>query len=154
MKLNTSKIKTINVSGLLAMHPQSSPLTIGRTVPKESNDLVISGVTFDSKMTFEKHLHSISRAASQKVLVSRKSPGECSMIDRFLGDAFVALSCPVWGTVLQCGAQLSMHTLNNWTMQSVEPGFKLGVYLNVTLHIAHSRSVAVLYMLYKTNAPF
>ena len=38
------------------MHPQSPPLTIGRTVLKESDDLVILVVTFDSKMTFEKHL--------------------------------------------------------------------------------------------------
>ena len=27
---------------------------------KESDDLVILGVTFDSKMTFEKHLRSVS----------------------------------------------------------------------------------------------
>ena len=31
----------------------------------ESDDLVIFGVTFDSKMTFEKYLRSVSRAASQ-----------------------------------------------------------------------------------------
>ena len=31
------------------MHPQSPPLTIGGTVLKESDDLVIVGVTFDSK---------------------------------------------------------------------------------------------------------
>ena len=47
------------------MHPQSSPLTVGGTVLKESDDLVILEVTFDSKMTFEKHLRSVSRAASQ-----------------------------------------------------------------------------------------
>ena len=28
---------------------------------KESDDLVILGVTFDSKMTFEKHLRSVSQ---------------------------------------------------------------------------------------------
>ena len=42
---------------------QSPPLTIGGTALKESDDLVIFGVTFDSKMTFEKHLRSVSRAA-------------------------------------------------------------------------------------------
>ena len=47
------------------MHPPSTPLTIGGTVLKESHDHVILRVTVDSKMTFEKHLHSISRAASQ-----------------------------------------------------------------------------------------
>ena len=45
------------------MHPQSPTLTIGGTVLKESDDLVILGVTFDSKITFEKHLRLVSRAA-------------------------------------------------------------------------------------------
>ena len=51
------------------MHPQSPPLTIGGTVLKESDGLVILGVTFDSKktFTFEKHLRSVSRAASQRL---------------------------------------------------------------------------------------
>ena len=34
---------------------------------KESDDLDLLGVTFDSKMTFEKHLRSVSRAASQRL---------------------------------------------------------------------------------------
>ena len=65
MKLNASKTKTMIVSRSRTMHPQSRPLTIGRTVLKESDDLVILGVTFNSKMAFEKHLRSVSRAASQ-----------------------------------------------------------------------------------------
>ena len=35
---------------------KSPALTIGGTVQKKSDDLVILGVIFDSKMTFEKHL--------------------------------------------------------------------------------------------------
>ena len=62
MKLNASKTKTMIVSRSHTMHPQSPPLTIGGTVLEETDDLVILGVTFDSKMTFEKHLRSISRA--------------------------------------------------------------------------------------------
>ena len=53
MKLNASKTKTMIVSKSRTMHPQSPPLSIGGTVLKESNDLLILGVTFDSKMTFE-----------------------------------------------------------------------------------------------------
>ena len=34
---------------------------------KESDDLDIFGVTFDSKMTFVKHPRSVSRAASQRL---------------------------------------------------------------------------------------
>ena len=71
MKLNESKTKTMIVSRSRTMHPQSPPLTIGGTVLKESDDLVILGVTFDSKMTFEKHLRSVSRAASQRLGILR-----------------------------------------------------------------------------------
>ena len=55
------------------MHPQSPQLTIGGTVLKESDDLVTLGMTFDSKMTFEKHLRSVSRTASQRLGILRKS---------------------------------------------------------------------------------
>ena len=46
MKLNASKTKTMTVSWSRTVHPQSPPLTIGGTVLKESDDLVILGVTF------------------------------------------------------------------------------------------------------------
>ena len=65
------------------MHPQSPALTIGGTVLKEPVDLVILGVTFDSTMTFEKNLHSVSRAASQRLGILR-SPGRYSIIYSFL----------------------------------------------------------------------
>ena len=45
------------VSRSRTVHPQSPPLTIGGTVLKESDGLVILEVTFDSKLIFEKHLH-------------------------------------------------------------------------------------------------
>ena len=47
MKLNASKTKTMIVSRSRTVHPLSLPLTIGGTVLKESDDLVILGVTFD-----------------------------------------------------------------------------------------------------------
>ena len=55
------------------MHPQSPPLTVGGTELKESLDLDILGATFDSKMTFEKRLRSVSRAASERLGILRKS---------------------------------------------------------------------------------
>ena len=73
MKLNASKTKTTIVSRSLTMNPQSPPVTIDGTVRKESDDLVILGMTFDSKMTYEKHLCSVSRAASQRLGLLRKS---------------------------------------------------------------------------------
>ena len=73
MKLNASKTKTMIVSRSHTMHLQSLPLTIGGTALKASDDLVILGVKFYSKMTCEKHLLSVSRAASQRLDILRKS---------------------------------------------------------------------------------
>ena len=43
------------------------------TVLKKSADHVILGVTFDAKMTFEKHLRSVSSAAAPRLGTMRKS---------------------------------------------------------------------------------
>ena len=73
MKLNASKTTTMIVSRSRTMHPQSLPLTIVGTVLKESDDLDILGETFDSQMTFENHFRSVSRAASERLGILRKS---------------------------------------------------------------------------------
>ena len=75
MTLNASNAKTMIVSRSPAVPPQLTPLTLDGTVLKESADLVILGVrmTFDAKMTFEKHLRSVSSAAAQRIGVMRKS---------------------------------------------------------------------------------
>ena len=73
MKFNASKTKTMIVSRSRTMHLQSPPLTIDGTVLKESDDLVFLGMTFDSKMTFEKHLRLVFREASQRLGILRKS---------------------------------------------------------------------------------
>ena len=63
MKLNASMTKTVIVSRFAQCIP-SHPQTIGGTVLRESDDLVILGGTFHSKMSFEKHLCSVYRASS------------------------------------------------------------------------------------------
>ena len=76
MKLNASKTKTMIVSRSRTMLLQSPPLiTIGGTVLKESDDLVLLGIVRDifSKMTFEKRLRLVSGAASQRFVILRKS---------------------------------------------------------------------------------
>ena len=83
-------------------------------------------------MIFEKHLRSVSRAASQRLGMLRKSWRVFH--DRsLLGRCFRSFVPPV--LELQCGARLQIHTLNYWTVQSVVPGFYLGVCLSVTLFI-------------------
>ena len=93
------------------MYPQSPALTIGGTVLKESDDLVILGVTFDSKMTLEKHLRSVSRAASQRLGILRKSSQvfhDRSLLKRCLRGFLL----PVLSAVLPFSALLPIHTLD------------------------------------------
>ena len=73
MKLNASKTKTMIVSRSRTVHPQLTPLTLDGIVLKKSADLVTLGVKFDAKMTFEKHLRSVSSAAAQRLGIKRKS---------------------------------------------------------------------------------
>ena len=88
--------------GLAQCIPSHPPLTIGGTILKESDDLVILGVTFDSKMTFEKHLRSVSRAASQRLGILWKSWQvfqDRSLLGRcYLGFVLPVLECcsAVW----------------------------------------------------------
>ena len=146
MKLNESKTKTMIVSRSRIMHPQSPPLTIDGTVLKESDDLDILGVTFDSKLTFEKHLRTISRAASQRLGILRKSW-------RVFHDRLLIGRC-IWDFVLPvleyCSAVwCSAADTHLKLLDRVVSGacFLAGVVLNCDL--PHRRSVAVLCMLHK-----
>ena len=121
-KLNASKTKTMIVSRCRTMHPLSPPLTINGTVLKESGDIVILGVTSDSKLTFETHFRSVSRAASQRLGISRNS-WRVFYERLLLGRCFGVLSCQFSSIVLLSGARLPIHTLNYWTEQSMVPGF-------------------------------
>ena len=122
MKLNASKTKIMIVSRSRTMHPQSPPLIIVGTLLKESDDLVILGVKFDLKMTFEKHLRSVSRAASQRLGILRKSWRVFH--DRsLLGRCFRGFILPVLEYCSPVWCSLPIHTLNYWTEQSVVPGF-------------------------------
>ena len=111
--MNASKTKTMIVSRSHTMHPQSPALSIDGTVLKESDDLVILGVTFDSKMTYEKHLHSVSRAATQRLVMLRKS-WQVFHNRLLLQRCFNGFVLQFWNTDLQCGARLPIHTFIYW----------------------------------------
>ena len=68
----SSKTMTKIISRSRSMSPQSPPFTIGETVLKESDDPDILGVTFESTMTFERHLRPNSMAAFQKISILKK----------------------------------------------------------------------------------
>ena len=77
-------------------------------------------------MTFEKHLHSISRTASLRLDILRKSWRvfhDKSLLER----CFRSFVRQFWSTVQQSGARLPIHTLNYW------PGSLLWVWFSVTL---------------------
>ena len=100
---------------------------------KESDDLVILGVTFDSKMTLEKHLRSVSRAASQKLDILRKS---CQVFyDRlFLGRCFRGFDLSVleYRYAVFCSAAVTHLQL----LDCVNSGASFLSDRNVPLHIA------------------
>ena len=128
------------------MQPQSPPLTIGGTVPKESDDLVILLVTIDSKMTFEKHLRSVSRAASQRLGILRKSWRvfhDRSLLGRF----FRGFVLPVleYCSAVWCSAADTHLKLLDRAVSGAR--FLTGGVFECD--ISHRRSVAVLCMLYK-----
>ena len=134
------------VSRSRTMHPQSPLLTIGGTVLKESDDLVILRVTFDSKMTFEKHLRSVSIAASQRLGILRKSWRvfhDRSLLGRCFR-CFVLLVLEYCSAVWCSAADTHLKLLD----RAVSGARFLtgGVF---ECDIAHRRSVAVLCMLYK-----
>ena len=103
---------------------------------KESNDLDISEVIYDLNMTFEKHLRSISRAASQRLLVLTKSwrifhdrllPGRC-----FRGFVLPVLE---YCTTVWCSAgDTHLEILVDRVVSGAR--FLRGLCLSVTLRIA------------------
>ena len=146
MKLNASKTKTMIVSRSHTIYPQSPALTIGGTVLKKSDDLVILGLTFNSKMTFEKHLRSVSRAASQRLGILRKS-WQVFHNRLFLGRCFRGFVLPViWycAAVWCSAADTHLRLLDR--VVSGASFLTRGVF---ECDLAHRRSVAVLCMLYK-----
>ena len=143
MKLNASKTNTTMVIRWHTVHRQSPPLTIGGTVPKESDDNIL-GVTFHSKMTIEKHFRQISKAASSRLGILRKSWRVFN--DRlFLGFVLSILEyCPaVWFSTAYT------HLIRYWTVWTVVAQvFNWGFYHCTT----NRQSVAVISMPYKIRS--
>ena len=128
------------------MHPQSPPLTIGGTVLKESDDLLILGVTFNSELTFEKHLRLVSRVASQRLGILRKS-WRVFHYRSLLERCFRRFVLPVlqYCSAVWCFAADTHLKL----LDRIVSGARFltgGVF---ECDIVHRRSVAVLCMLYK-----
>ena len=113
---------------------------------KESVELDILGVTFDFRLTFENHLRSVSRAASRRLGILRKS---CRVFhDRLLIErCFRGFVLPIleYCFAVWCSAADSHLKLLDQVVNAA--CFLTGGRLDCDL--AHRRSVAVLCMLYK-----
>ena len=72
MRLNSSKTKTLLISRSRTNFPPHPPLQVDGTLLNESEVLTILGVTFDSHLTFEKHLMKVSANAARKLGIVRK----------------------------------------------------------------------------------
>ena len=113
---------------------------------KESDYLVILGVTFDSKVTFEKHLRSVSRSASQWLGIFSKS-WQVFHNRLLLGRCFRGFVLPVleYSSTVWCSAADTHLRLLDRVVSGAR--FLTGGVFECDL--AHRRSVAVLCMLYK-----
>ena len=113
-----------------------------------SDDLVILGVIFYFNVTFEKHLRSVSRAASQKTSILRKS-WQVSNDRSLLGRCFqgFVLTVLVYCSAVLCSAATKLLD------RAISGALFLtgGVF---ECDIAHRRFVALLfiYMLYKISS--
>ena len=121
-------------------------MKLNGTVLKESDDLVILEVTFDSKITFEKYLHSVSRAASQRFGILRKS-WQVFHDRSLLGRCFRNFVLPVleYCSAVWCSAADTHPKLLDRAVSGTR-FLNGGVF---ECNIAHRRSVAVLCMLYR-----
>ena len=111
-----------------------------------SDDLVILGVIFDSKMTLEKHLRSVSRAASQRLAILRNSWRlfhDRSLLGRYFR-GFVMPVLEYCSAVWWSAADTHLKQLD-YAVCGAQ--FLTGSVFQCD--IAHRRSAAVLCMLYK-----
>ena len=113
---------------------------------EESDDLVILGVAFDSKMTFEKHHRSVSRAASQRLGILIKSwhvfRDRSLLVRCFRGFVLPVLEycSAVWCSSADTHLKLLDRAVSGARFLAG------GVF---ECDISHRQSVAVLCMLYK-----
>ena len=116
---------------------------------KESADLAILGFTFDAKITFEKHLCSVSCAAVQRLGIMRKFWQvfhDRSLLLRYIW-SFVLLVLEYCSAVWCSATDSHLKLLDRVVRSAV---FLAGGVLDFNL--AHRRSVAKLCMLFKIKS--
>ena len=68
MRLNPNETQSMIVSRSRTVFPPHPDLLVGSTSLNSCDSFKILGVMFDSKFTFERHIHSISSSVAQRLV--------------------------------------------------------------------------------------
>jgi len=148
MSLNVGKTKTMTVSRSRTVLPRFPILTLNGVELEEQSELLILGVTLDSKLTFERHVRSIASSVSQRIGIMRRA-------HRIFGSSEVVLHCfrsfilPIleYASVVWCSAATSHLALLDRVVNRCSRLMNDQVPCNLN----HRRSVAGLCMLFKIH---
>ena len=145
MKLNPSKTQCMIVGRSRTHLPLHPELYIDGTVLGDSDSFKILGVTFDQKLTFEKHIRNVASSVSQKIGILRR----CC---RMFSDEAVILKCfnafllpcleycsPVWSS----GADSHLRLLDR-VLSSIK-----FILPNISVDLWHRRQISSLCLLHK-----
>ena len=96
-RLNIGKTKTMTISRSRTMLPCFPELTLNDIALQETSELIILGVTFDPKLTFEQHVRSVASSASQIICLLRRAR---NIFDIYLIFVSEALCFLYWSMLL------------------------------------------------------
>ena len=145
MKLNANKTHSITFSRSRTLDPPHPRLFISGEEIEELDDIRLLGVTLDSRLTFEKHIRSVSSSIAQKTGLLRKCfktfACESTVIKSFY--AFILPhfeNCtPVWMSAAGCHLKLLDRALN--AIKFISP--------SISLDLGHRRQVGALSIFFK-----
>ena len=148
MSLNVGKTKTMTVSRSRTMLPSFPELSLNGVALKEMTELIILGVIFDPKLTFERHVRSVATSASQRIGLMRRAHNIFDS-DQVVQHCFRSFMLPVleYASVVWCSAAACHLALLD---RVVNRCFRL---MNdvVPCDLGNRRSIAGLCMLYKIH---
>lgn len=145
MRLNANKTHSIVFSRSRTLDPPHPDLFLSGEEIEEVEDVRLLGVTLDSKLTFEKHIRSLSSAIAQKTGLLRKCfrtfACDSTVIKSFY--AFILphfeYCAPVWMSAANCHLKLLDRALNS--IKFISPA--------LSLDLDHRRQVGALSILFK-----
>ena len=150
MKLNANKTHSMTISRSRTLDPPHPCLYISDEQIDEVSSLRLLGVIFDSKLTFEKHIRSLSSSIAQKTGLLRKCfktfGRDSTVIKSFY--AFILphfeYCAPVWMSAANSHLKLLDRALNS--IKFISPELSLDLY-----HRRHVGALSVLFKVFNNN---